>query len=152
MAKARIKKNTLNLNRQLQGAASKSSREIKRSIVGLVKDDYAKGVSPVKGYNKFAQYAVSTSKKKGIAPRRSPVTIDETGQLLDSLTAVQKGFNSVQLFFKGARNSKIARFLTFGTANMDARPLLPSFPGATFKKRILDRITKIVERNLSKIK
>jgi phage gpG-like protein len=147
--KVRIKRD-INLKKQLADASREATREIKKDIVDLIIDDYDRGISPVKGTNQFAQYAKSTAKKKG---RRRPVTIEETGKLKKSLKAVQRQKNQkgvITVFFNGARNQKIAAFLQFGTSKMKAkRPLLPA-RNQTFKKRIIDAINSIINKNIKK--
>lgn len=143
-AKIKVK---LSFRKQLKAAQSLASRQIKKEIVKEIDQNYSRGISPVKGFNKFKSYRPSTQKKKG---RKDPVTIEESGKLRKSLTAVQKSIRSVEVFFKGARNQKIAGYLNFGTENMDARPLLPAAKGQTFKKRITDNFNKIISKALKK--
>ena len=137
----------LNLKKQLQAAQSLSSRQIKKDIINVIQNEYDKGISPVKGFNKFRSYRPSTAKKKG---HKDPVTIKDSGKLRDSLTAVQKSKRAISIFFKGKRNQKLSAFINFGTIFMDARPLLPAAKGQTFKKRITDRFNKIVSKSLKK--
>ena len=139
---------TKEIKKKLQGAASKSSKAIKSQIVNIVVGQYDKGVSPVKGFNKYKNYKKSTAKRKG---RKSPVTLKETGKLHDSLTATQKSRDTITLGFKGSKNNKIAAFHQFGTDNMDARPMLPT-RGQKFKQGILNKISKIVKKELKNIK
>lgn len=125
---------------------SKSSREIKASIVDSILSDYERGISPVKGFNRYKPYRASTAKKKG---RKSPVTLSDTGKLHEALKAVQKSKTKIALFFRGSKNKKIASYHQFGTENMDARPMLPS-KGQVFKKRITDNFIKIINDALKK--
>ena len=137
----------IDLDKQLQAAQSQASRQIKSNVKKIILDNYSRGLSPVKGFGSFTQYAASTAKKKG---RRKPVTINETGKLWASLKVVQNGRGALSLFFQGARSSKIAGFITFGTKNMDARPLLPAANGQEFKVGITKQFTKAVSDALKK--
>ena len=137
----------LPIKNQLQDARTLASRQIKKDIVKEIIRDYDRGISPVKGFNRFARYERSTAKKKG---RRTPVTIEQTGQIKKSLKAVQKGRSRIQIFFQGARNDKISTFLNFGTPKMNARPLLPAANGQTFKKRLTDKFNKIVTQSIAR--
>lgn len=139
-------KTKLSLKKQLQGARSNSSRLIKKQIVEDILAEYNKGLSPVKGFNRYKAYRASTAKKKG---RKFPVNLQESSQLHKALSAVQKGKKKIEISFKGARNDKIASYHQFGTANMDARPMLPS-RGQEFKKKITDKIIKTINKALKK--
>lgn len=139
----RIKKN-FNFKKSLQDARSKSSRKIKKAIVDEILEDYNRGISPVKGFNKYKNYRPSTAKKKG---RKSPVTLNDSGKLHKSLVAVQKSKGVIIIFFKGSKNQKIAAFHQFGTKFMDARPMLPS-RGQSFKQRVIDMFNKIIKKEL----
>lgn len=137
----------IDLKRQLEAAQSRSSRQIKKEIIDEIQKNYDKGISPVKGFNKFKSYAPSVAKRKG---RKDPVTIEQSGLLRKSLVAVQKSKKSISIFFRGKRNEKLATWINFGTVNMDARPLLPAAKGQTFKKRITDKFDKIISKALNK--
>lgn len=137
----------INLKKQLQAAQSLSSRQIKKEIITEIQKNYDKGISPVKGFNKFKSYAPSTAKRKG---RKDPVTIWQSGKLRKSLVAVQKTKKRISIFFKGKRNLKLSNWISFGTKNMDARPLLPAAKGQEFKKRITDNFNKIISKALNK--
>jgi len=139
----------INIEKKLRGAASKSSREIKNKVPALIVNSYySKGISPVKGFGKYKPYRESVSKKKG---RSTPVTLRDTGEFHDSLTAIQRANNSISLLFLGARNSRLASYFQFGTDHMDARPVLPT-KGQSFKKAIIDRIKKIVNASIKELK
>ena len=140
-------KTNINLKKQLQGATSKSSKKIKTEIVEEILKDYNKGISPVKGFNQYKAYKPSTAKKKG---RKKPVTLKESGNLHDSLTAIQKSNTRIELTFRGAKNKRVASYHQYGTENMDARPMLPS-RGQEFKKRVIDKMRKIIRSALDKI-
>ena len=144
MAKVKVRTN-FSFKKDIKAAQSKSSRAIKSKIVDLVLNEYNKGISPVKGFNAYKKYRPSTAKKKG---RIRPVTLKETGELHRSLKAVQKSSTSIELKFMGSRNAKIAGYHQFGTPNMDARPMLPT-KGQTFKKRLIDKFNKIIDRILN---
>lgn len=141
----KIKTDIKGIRKVTTDARSQASRQIKRSVVNLVKSDVDKGLSPVKGMNKFRGYAPSTAKKKG---RKSPVDLRDTEQAMNSLTAIQKATGRIQMLFRGARNDKIMTFHHEGTPNMPARWVLPWKSGLTFKKRIIDAINKIIQKNV----
>jgi hypothetical protein len=136
------------IKRNLLAANSKSSRRIKSKIVDLILNDYERGISPVKGFNKYKKYRPSTAKLK---KRVRPVTLKDSGKLHRSLKAIQKTRRTILLLFNGSRNDKIARYHNFGTPNMDARPMLPAARGQVFKARITNAVFKIVQNEFTKV-
>ena len=79
-------------------ARTLAARELKKEVVGIIRDTVARGVSPVKGFNAYKPYRPSTAKRKG---RVRPVTLEETGRMMKSLTIIQKAKGRLVLFFKG---------------------------------------------------
>lgn len=124
-----------------------AGRELKTTLIKEIKTQVKKGLSPVKGFNKYKDYDDSTAKKKG---RKSPVDLEDTGRMMESLTARIKNKKVVEVFFKGARNKKIARYHHTGTDKMNARPVLPIFKGQVFKKKITDKMSNIFKKAVAK--
>ena len=139
----KIKTNLRDLTRAIPDARSNASREIKREIVRTVRKNIKKGISPVAGTNKFKSYADSTAKIKG---RRDPVTLEDSLEMMESLEAVLRVTKVIQLFFKGARNNKIAAFHHNGTDNLPQRPVIPATKGQKFKKKIINKFIKIINK------
>lgn len=146
MASKKTKVNFSSLKKIPIDARTTAARELKTEVLNAIKDQVEKGISPVKGFNRYKDYAESTAKKKG---RKRPVTLKETGKMMDSLTA-QQSKKGVKLFFKGARNSKIANYHHTGTDKMDARPVLPFFKGQQFKRLIQDKINNAYKKAVAK--
>lgn len=139
-------KRRLDFVKELPRANSKAGIQIKKEVINLINEDLDRGISPVKGFNRFAPYQPSTAKIKG---RRRPVDLKDTGFMRSKLRAIfKRRTNSILIFFQGAKANAIAAFHNFGTDKMDARPILPAVKGMEFKERIINRINRIIDKNV----
>lgn len=131
----------IRFKRLIPDARTKFSKDLKKSIVKVIRTKIESGVSPVKGQNRYPKYSEGYAKKKG---RRRPVDMTLTGKMLDSLKAVLKsGRKTVVVAFTGRRNKKLAEYHTLG----DGQPMRKLLPVGreTFKRDILNKIVRFAD-------
>lgn len=117
------------LAKMLPDARSEYAKEMKREMEGIITDQMAKGLSPVKGFGRY--------KKKANGEQSY---LRDTGKLYDSVSVKQKGFVSKTITVSvGSNEVPYAQYHQFGTPNLDARPILPT-RGLEFKQNIIKRL------------
>lgn len=135
------------LKRILPDARSNFAIEMKKTIVDIIVEKITSGLSPVKGQNRYKKYSDKYSEQKG---RKQPVDLVKTGKMLENLRARQTAKGSIVLEFPSAKERNKAIGHNEGSNNLPQRKILPSKRGETFKKDILNKILKIVEKAINK--
>lgn len=114
-------------------------------LVRTIQDMIKKGISPVDGQGRFERY--SDSYRTAIKAKRvqgkttvSPVNMYQTGEMLGSLRALQKGSKVIIEF-----TDKKAAYHQFAEGSMPVRKLLPQ-NGESFTKRITQLILKALKK------
>ena len=115
------------LGKILPDARNKFSKEMKSNIFESIKGEMQKGTSPVKGFNPYKK------KKDGTRAK-----LFKTGELYESIKIIQRKSGLLTIKAGGAK-APYTVFHQFGTANLDARPILPT-RGLSFKKTLFDKI------------
>lgn len=140
----------IQLNKRLKkiipDARSNFAREMKRTIVDIIVEKIVSGVSPVKGQNRYKKYSDSYAKEKG---RKQPVDLVKSGKMLENMRARQTTKGSIIIEFPDTKQREIASYHNEGTSKMPQRKILPT-GRETFKRDILNKIVKIVEKAIRK--
>ena len=119
----------------------KFTKEMKRIMADEIAATIISGTSPVTG-KRFKGYSTAYARIKG---RKQPVDMLVSGDMLNSLTVVSAGPNTVDIFFKDV----LALFHTNGDGNLPVRKLLPIKSGEDFSKAIQKRINKAINKIVS---
>jgi hypothetical protein len=140
--------------------------------VKLIKDLLSRGVSPVEGKGRLASYknaakypGLNRNKGKNLkrttqpmtrealaktTKKQSPVNLKLTGDMLKSLSfKVKQG--RIWIGFFDTKEAIKAKALQDGTANMAARPILPTEPGQQFAQTIWREILKAVKEKIENL-
>ena len=139
------------LNKKYKGmlpdARSVFAKEMKKNIVQIILEKIVKGLSPVKGQNKYPDYSDEYAKKKG---GKAPVDLYASGEMLESMFAKQTNKDTIIVEFKGARNKKLASIHNRKNGKMPQRKILPK-GNEDFKADIMKQITAIYRKALIKV-
>jgi len=130
----------------LPDARSNFAKEMKAEIVDVIVEKITSGLSPVKGQNRYPKYSDGYAKEKG---RKAPVDLVESGQMLNSLKAVQKSNGNIELKFMGKEANDKASGHQFGANNLPVRKILPQGRDQ-FKSDIQKKILKTLEDAVKK--
>lgn len=132
--KINSKKAFSQLGKLLPAANTGFSIEMKQTMVDIVKAEYDKGTSPVKGYNPYKK------KKDG-----SKSTMKVSGDMQTTMKATQHRNGRVSLSI-GDNSAKYARAHQDGEGKMPKRPLLPEKRNQKFKKGVLDKFIRAAKK------
>lgn len=116
---------------------------LKREIVDIIVEKILSGNSPVKGQGRFEKYSRGYAAKKG---RAQPVDMLLTGKMLESLIAKQNSEGDLLIEFK----DKKAVWHNSGEGNQPMRKLLPSKDGEQFKRDIMRKVLKVLDKAVKK--
>ena len=132
---------------------SVATRDYKAEMLAAIKDLISKGISPVKGYRRFAPYSPSYKEAidSGRFPGKSkrPVNMTLSGKMMDSLDIRVRGENAEISF----TDEKAVYHNDLGAGKAQTiRRLLPTNNGEVFTKVIDDKIVEALELSIENVK
>ncbi len=122
---------------------------IGKTVVEDSIDAMSKGISPVEGARRYAEYKDTSKYPGGRKPNR-PVNLFLTGALYRALTYIREG-KAVKFYFDDPKVDEYAQYLNDGTAHMEQRKILPTEKGEQFQVSIMRKVLAIYRARMDSI-